>query len=73
MLVYAARLDNAANVQNRVDDLADFKYVSTAGDDVADVEGVALVREIPDRLAVLVDELVVEDLRLHLSHSTAAR
>jgi hypothetical protein len=31
------------------------------------------VREISDRLAVVVYELVVEDLRLHLAHSTAAR
>jgi hypothetical protein len=30
------------------------------------------VREISDRLAFLVDELVVEDLRLHVSHSTGA-
>ena len=60
-------------MQDRIDDLADLEHVPTAGDDVADLQGIALVREISDRLAVLVDELVVEDLRLHLSHSTAAR
>jgi hypothetical protein len=73
VLVHAARLNHSAHVQNGIDDLADLEYVPTKGDDVADVQVVALVREVSDRLAVLVDELVVEDLRLHLTQSTAAR
>ena len=75
MLVYAARLDlnNAAHVQHRIEDLADLEHVSATGDDVADVQVIAFVREISDRLAVLVNELVMEDLRLHLYHSTEAR
>lgn len=78
MLVYAARLDlnNAAYVQHRINDLADLEHVPTTGNDVADVQIVAFVREISDRLALVVDERVVEDLRrplLHASHSTAAR
>ncbi|MDX6412042.1 MAG: hypothetical protein QOE91_1558 [Gaiellaceae bacterium] len=59
-------------MQDRVEDLADLEDVAAAGNDVADVQVVAFVREISDRLAFLVDELVVEDLRLHVSHSTGA-
>ena len=59
-------------MQDRIDDLADLEDVAAAGDDVADVQVVAFVRELSDRLASLVDELVVEDLRLHVSHSIAA-
>jgi hypothetical protein len=68
----ARGLEDAADVQDHVVDLADLEDVAAAGDDVADVQIVAFVREISDRLAVLVDELVMEDLRLHVSHSTAA-
>jgi hypothetical protein len=75
LLVYPAgvALNHAAHVENRIDDLADLEHVPTTGDDVADVQIVAFVREISDRLAVLVDELEMEDLRLHAFHSTAAR
>jgi hypothetical protein len=66
-------LDHAAYVEHGIDDLADLEHVPTTGDDVADFQVIAFVREIPDRLAVLVDELVMEDLRLHVSQSTAAR
>ena len=72
MLVHAARLKHAANVQDRVEDLADLEDVAAARDDVADVQIIAFVREISNRLAFLVDELVVEDLRLHVSNTTAA-
>ena len=72
-MVHAEGLNDAADVQYRVVDLADLEDVPAAGDDVADVQIIAFVCEISDGLAVLVDELEMEDLRLHASHSTAAR
>jgi hypothetical protein len=76
VLVYAAsleRLDNAANVQHGVVDLADLEDMPAAGNDVADVEDIALVRQVADRLASLVEELVPEGLglALHAHHSIA--
>ena len=76
MLVYAARLDHATDVYDRIVDLADLEHMTVERDDVADVQVIALVRQVADRLAFVVDERVVEDLRrslLHASHSTAAR
>ena len=77
MLVHAARLerlDHAANVENRVVDLANLEDVSATGNEVADVHGSVLAGEVTDRLAVLVDELVLEDLglALHAQHTIAA-
>ena len=77
MLVHAARVtsDDAADVQQSVDHFADLEHVAVARDDVADVEVVTVVREVADRLAFLVDELVTEGLGrlLHFPHSTGTR
>ena len=65
--------DDAANLELYVVYRANLEHVSNASDDVADVQRIAFVRELTDRQAVLVDELVVEHLRLHRSQRTAAR
>ena len=76
MLVYAARLvllDHAANVQDRVVDLADLEDVPAAGNEVADVH-VVVADKVSDRLALLVDKLVPEGLcgALHTEQPIAA-
>ena len=63
--------DDAANLELCVVYRADLEHVSIARDDVADVQRIAFVRELTDRHAVLIDELVVKHLRLHQSHSSA--
>jgi hypothetical protein len=67
-------LKNAADEQHRVVDLADLEDVPAAGNEVADVHRSVLAGEVPDRLAVLVDELVPEEfgLALHARDTIAA-